>query len=203
MIYIINSDNDRARVKFVVTLAKDLAKASKTILISNKRNDENIEDYFGMDGIIAYDIYDYFMGRIDLEDLIVKTEEAHFIIGPLLDDKFSPSEEDFNKLVADLSYENIIIESLEPNYFKEKKSLRIVEGDSMPADIKEEYFYILGDPDFDDRRMKEKIESYGKKYLGAYKAPGDTIELARSLVRGDAKTVAKIGFFEKLKMKFS
>lgn len=202
MIYVINSDNDRARVKFAVALANDLAKSSKTILISNKRNDENIEDYFGMDGIFAYDIYDYFMGLIDLDDLIVKRDEANFIIAPLLADKYKPSGEDFSKLLADLPYENIIIDSLDPDLIKEKRSLRIVESASMPIDIKEEFFYILGDPDFDDRTMKEKIESYGKKYLGTAKKDSNLVDLARSLVRGEGKVVPKIGFFEKIKMKF-
>ena len=66
-VYIINSQVDKDRVKFAVSLAERLKKTGKTLLVSTKRNESNIEDYYGKYGKITYDLEDYLKGVNDFK----------------------------------------------------------------------------------------------------------------------------------------
>ena len=104
-VYIINSSEEKDRVKFAVSLAQRLKKKGKTLLISTQRQEVNIEDFFGKDGMITYDLADYFLDRIAFEDVLVKDEGLDFIIGPLLDDKYEIKKEDMDKLISQEGYD--------------------------------------------------------------------------------------------------
>lgn len=203
-VYIINSQIDKDRVKFAVSLAERLKKTGKTLLISTKRNESNIEDYYGKDGMITYDLADYLKGVNDFKEVRVKEDEnLDFLIAPLLEDKKEIDKEDMDKILKEEGYKNLVIDSLDIKLVDEKKSVFIVEADKFPETIAEDSFFINGtSPDTDIRLSKEKIESYGKNYLGNVNLGQGFDKQIDNFVNDNYVIVPDLTFFEKLKMKF-
>lgn len=203
-VYIINSQIDKDRVKFAVSLAERLKKTGKTLLISTKRNESNIEDYYGKDGMITYDLADYLKGINDFKEVRVKEDEnLDFLIAPLLEDKKEIDKEDMDKILKEEGYKNLVIDSLDIKLVDEKKSVFIVEADKFPETIAEDSFFINGtSPDIDIRLSKEKIESYGKNYLGNVNLGQGFDKQIDNFINDNYVIVPDLSFFEKLKMKF-
>ena len=203
-VYIINSQIDKDRVKFAVSLAERLKKTGKTLLISTKRNESNIEDYYGKDGMITYDLADYLKGVNDFKEVRVKEDEnLDFLIAPLLEDKKEIDKEDMDKILKEEGYKNLVIDSLDIKLVDEKKSVFIVEAGKFPEKIAEDSFFINGtSPDTDIRLSKEKIESYGKNYLGNVNLGQGFDKQIDNFVNDNYVIVPDLSFFEKLKMKF-
>lgn len=203
-VYIINSQIDKDRVKFAVSLAERLKKTGKTLLISTKRNESNIEDYYGKDGMITYDLADYLKGVNDFKEVRVKEDEnLDFLIAPLLEDKKEIDKEDMDKILKEEGYKNLVIDSLDIKLVDEKKSVFIVEADKFPETIAEDSFFINGtSPDTDIRLSKEKIESYGKNYLGNVNLGQGFDKQIDNFINDNYVIVPDLTFFEKLKMKF-
>lgn len=203
-VYIINSQIDKDRVKFAVSLAERLKKTGKTLLVSTKRNESNIEDYYGKDGMITYDLADYLKGVNDFKEVRVKEDEnLDFLIAPLLEDKKEIDKEDMDKILKEEGYKNLVIDSLDIKLVDEKKSVFIVEADKFPETIAEDSFFINGtSPDTDIRLSKEKIESYGKNYLGNVNLGQGFDKQIDNFINDNYVIVPDLTFFEKLKMKF-
>lgn len=203
-VYIINSSEEKDRVKFAVSLAQRLKKKGKTLLISTQRQEVNIEDFFGKDGMITYDLADYFLDRIAFEDVLVKDEGLDFIIGPLLDDKYEIKKEDMDKLISQEGYDFLVIDKIDLDLVSEKKSVLLVEEGKFPTSIKEDSFFIREvSSSYDIRLHKEKIEAFGKKFLGEVKATEGFDGVVDNLINENYQIVPNLSFFEKLKMKFS
>ena len=144
-VYIINSQIDKDRVKFAVSLAERLKETGKTLLISTKRNESNIEDYYGKDGMITYDLADYLKGVNDFKEVRVKEDEnLDFLIAPLLEDKKEIDKEDLDEIIKEEGYKNLVIDSLDLKLVDEKKSVYIVEAGNFPETIEEDDFFING-----------------------------------------------------------
>lgn len=203
-VYIINSQIDKDRVKFAVSLAERLKETGKTLLISTRRNESNIEDYYGKDGMITYDLADYLTGINDFKEVRVKEDEnLDFLIAPLLEDKKEIDKEDLDNILKQEGYKNLVIDSLDLKLVDEKKSLYIVEADKLPETIEEDAFFINGtSPDTDIRQFKEKIESYGKNYLGNVNLGQGFDKQIDNFINDNYVIVPDLTFFEKLKMKF-
>lgn len=203
-VYIINSQIDKDRVKFAVSLAERLKKTGKTLLVSTKRNESNIEDYYGKDGMITYDLADYLKGVNDFKEVRVREDEnLDFLIAPLLEDKKEIDKEDMDKILKEEGYKNLVIDSLDIKLVDEKKSVFIVEAGNFPETIAEDSFFINGtSPDTDIRLSKEKIESYGKNYLGNVNLGQGFDKQIDNFINDNYVIVPDLTFFEKLKMKF-
>ncbi|ACV29337.1 Uncharacterised protein [Anaerococcus prevotii] len=203
-VYIINSQIDKDRVKFAVSLAERLKKTGKTLLVSTKRNESNIEDYYGKDGMITYDLADYLKGVNDFKEVRVREDEnLDFLIAPLLEDKKEIDKEDMDKILKEEGYKNLVIDSLDIKLVDEKKSVFIVEAGKFPEKIAEDSFFINGtSPDTDIRLSKEKIESYGKNYLGNVNLGQGFDKQIDNFINDNYVIVPDLTFFEKLKMKF-
>ena len=203
-VYIINSQIDKDRVKFAVSLAERLKKTGKTLLVSTKRNESNIEDYYGKDGMITYDLADYLKGVNDFKEVRVREDEnLDFLIAPLLEDKKEIDKEDMDKTLKEEGYKNLVIDSLNIKLVDEKKSVFIVEAGNFPETIAEDSFFINGtSPDTDIRLSKEKIESYGKNYLGNVNLGQGFDKQIDNFINDNYVIVPDLTFFEKLKMKF-
>lgn len=203
-VYIINSQIDKDRVKFAVALAERLKKTGKTLLVSTKRNESNIEDYYGKDGMITYDLADYLKGVNDFKEVRVREDEnLDFLIAPLLEDKKEIDKEDIDKILKEEGYKNLVIDSLDLKLVDEKKSVFIVEAGKFPETIVEDSFFINGtSPDTDIRLSKEKIESYGKNYLGNVNLGQGFDKEIDNFINDNYVIVPDLTFFEKLKMKF-
>ena len=203
-VYIINSQIDKDRVKFAVSLAERLKKTGKTLLISTKRNESNIEDYYGKDGMITYDLADYLKGVNDFKEVRVREDEnLDFLIAPLIEDKKEIDKEDMDKILKEEGYKNLVIDSLDLKLVDDKKSVFIVEAGNFPETIAEDSFFINGtSPDTDIRLSKEKIESYGKNYLGNVNLGQGFDKQIDNFINDNYVIVPDLTFFEKLKMKF-
>ncbi|WP_105300964.1 hypothetical protein [Anaerococcus marasmi] len=203
-VYIINSQIDKDRVKFAVALAERLKETGRTLLISTKRNESNIEDYYGKDGMITYDLADYLKGVNDFKEVRVwEDENLDFLIAPLLEDKKEIDKEDMDKILKEEGYKNLVIDSLDIKLVDEKKSVFIVEAGNFPETIEEDAFFINGtSPDTDIRLFKEKIESYGKNYLGNVNLGQGFDKQIDNFINDNHVIVPDLTFFEKLKMKF-
>ena len=100
-VYVINGPKSIGKTDFSVNLAEFLQQNNKVLLLQAKRaTTSNIEDYFQKDGMITYDLADYFTGLAPLDTVIVhENQNLDFIISPLLDDKYEITNVDFNKLL--------------------------------------------------------------------------------------------------------
>ena len=204
-VYVINSSVDKDRAKFSTCLANRLKEKGKTLLISTKRSESNIEDFYGKDGMITYDLADYFTDLASFGDVCVKEDDKlNFIIAPLISNKHDITKEDIEKLTKEGDYKYIVFDKLDLALIQDKKSVFIVEENKIPATIKEDDFFLNGvGADFDVRLFKEKIESIGKNFLGEVKLGDGFDKIIDNLLNDNYVAVPNLSFFEKLKMKFS
>lgn len=203
--YIINGKEGIGKTDFSVNLAEYLQKSGKVLLLQTKRNpNSNIEDYFQKDGMITYDIGDYFSSLAPLEKVIVhENENLDFIISPLLEDKYIFRGEDVEKLLGEISYDYLVIDNLSKDLIKDKIIIEIIDTDSLGKEIEGDYFFInKASEDYDIRNDKNAIEAKNKRFLGLVKNGQYFNEVIENLLEDKKIEIPKISFFEKIKMAF-
>lgn len=203
--YIINGKEGIGKTDFSVNLAEYLQKTGKVLLLQTKRNpNSNIEDYFQKDGMITYDIGDYFSSLAPLEKVIVhENENLDFIISPLLEDKYIFRGEDVEKLLGEISYDYLVIDNLSKDLIKDKIIIEIIDTDSLNKEIEGDYFFInKASEDYDIRNDKNAIEAKNKSFLGLVKNGQYFNEVIENLLEDKKIEIPKISFFEKIKMAF-
>lgn len=203
--YIINGKEGIGKTDFSVNLAEYLQKTGKVLLLQTKRNpNSNIEDYFQKDGMITYDIGDYFSSLAPLEKVIVhENENLDFIISPLLEDKYIFRGEDVEKLLGEISYDYLVIDNLSKDLIKDKIIIEIIDTDSLNKEIEGDYFFInKASEDYDIRNDKNAIEAKNKRFLGLVKNGQYFNEVIENLLEDKKIEIPKISFFEKIKMAF-
>ncbi|WP_099320961.1 ParA family protein [Anaerococcus sp. Marseille-P3625] len=203
--YIINGKEGIGKTDFSVNLAEYLQKSGKVLLLQTKRNpNSNIEDYFQKDGMITYDIGDYFSSLAPLEKVIVhENENLDFIISPLLEDKYIFRGEDVEKLLGEISYDYLVIDNLSKDLIKDKIIIEIIDTDSLNKEIEGDYFFInKASEDYDIRNDKNAIEAKNKRFLGLVKNGQYFNEVIENLLEDKKIEIPKISFFEKIKMAF-
>lgn len=204
-VYVIKGENGIGKTDFAVNLAEYLQKNGKVLLIQAKRNaNSNIEDFFQKDGMITYDLADYFSFLAGLDKIIVhETDNLDFIISPLLEDKYDLTSEDLNKLLSEVSYDYIILDEVNPDFLTEKTTVEIISQNQVNSTITADTFFInKADEDYDIRNDKQAIDGKSARFLGTVKNGQYFNEVIENLVNGNAVAIAKLGFFEKLKMSF-
>ena len=204
-IYLINGKNNIGKTDFAVNLAERLSQDKKVLLTSFFRDEKsNIEDYFKKDGMISYDISDYFLDICGLDRVIIK-ENANlsFIIAPLIEDKYEFRIDDVYKLIDEIDSDIIIIDNLDLTINGAKK-VEIIGKDDLDKDIHSDYYFINQvDESFDSRPLKDKILGKKATYLGYVKKNDYFKQVIDNLIEGKTETVEDLGFFEKLKRIFS
>lgn len=203
--YIINGKEGIGKTDFSVNLAEYLQKTGKVLLLQTKRNpNSNIEDYFQKDGMITYDIGDYFSSLAPLEKVIVhENENLDFIISPLLEDKYIFRGEDVEKLLGEISYDYLVIDNLSSDLIKDKIIIEIIDTDSLNKEIEGDYFFInKASEDYDIRNDKNAIEAKNKRFLGLVKNGQYFNDVIENLLEDKKIEIPKISFFEKIKMAF-
>lgn len=203
--YIINGKEGIGKTDFSVNLAEYLQKTGKVLLLQTKRNpNSNIEDYFQKDGMITYDIGDYFSSLAPLEKVIVhENENLDFIISPLLEDKYIFRAEDVEKLLGEISYDYLVIDNLSKDLIKDKIIIEIIDTDSLNKEIEGDYFFInKASEDYDIRNDKNAIEAKNKRFLGLVKNGQYFNDVIENLLEDKKIEIPKISFFEKIKMAF-
>ena len=204
-VYVIKGENGIGKTDFAVNLAEYLQKNGKVLLIQAKRNaNSNIEDFFQKDGMITYDLADYFSSLAGLDKIIVhETDNLDFIISPLLEDKYVLTSEDLNKLLSEVSYDYIILDEVNPDFLTEKTTVEIISQNQVNSTITADTFFInKADEDYDIRNDKQAIDGKSARFLGTVRNGQYFKDVIENLVNGNAVAIAKLGFFEKLKMGF-
>lgn len=204
-IYVINGPKSIGKTDFSVNLAEFLQQNNKVLLLQGKRaTTSNIEDYFQKDGMITYDLADYFSGIAPLETVIVhESENLDFIISPLLEDKYQITSEDINKFLSELNYDYVVIDGIDKNIINNKISVDIIgENDLNLVNDSDAFFINKASQDFDIRNYKDTVDSKNSKYLGYVKEGEYFKTVIENLVAGNEVEIPKLRFFEKLKASF-
>ncbi|MGO3017661.1 MAG: hypothetical protein ACTIH2_00780 [Anaerococcus sp.] len=204
-IYLIDGRDKIGKTEFTSLLAENLSKNKKTIIIgTNRSEDNNIEDYYKQDGMITYDICDYFLDYIDLNTIInTANDKLDFIISPFIKEKYEVKKEDIQKLLGKLEYDYVIFDGLNPELLDDKVTIKIVGQDEIENNIEADFFFINNtDSDFDQRLYKQEITNKEAKYLGFVNKNGSYNNILDNLLNDRQEIISNIGFFEKLKMKF-
>ncbi|WP_073998041.1 P-loop NTPase family protein [Anaerococcus urinomassiliensis] len=203
--YVIKGENGIGKTDFAVNLAEYLQKNGKVLLVQAKRNaNSNIEDFFQKDGMITYDLADYFSSLATLDKIIVhETDNLDFIISPLLEDKYDLTREDLNKLLSEISYDYVILDEVNPDFLNEKTTVEIINQNQVNSTFTADTFFInKASDDYDIRNDKQAIDAKSARFLGTVKNGQYFKDVIENLINGNAVAIAKLGFFEKLKMSF-
>lgn len=203
--YVIKGENGIGKTDFAVNLAEYLQKNGKVLLVQAKRNaNSNIEDFFQKDGMITYDLADYFSSLATLDKIIVhETDNLDFIISPLLEDKYDLTSEDLNKLLSEISYDYVILDEVNPDFLNEKTTVEIINQIQVNSTFTADTFFInKASDDYDIRNDKQAIDAKSARFLGTVKNGQYFKDVIENLINGNAVAIAKLGFFEKLKMSF-
>lgn len=203
--YVIKGENGIGKTDFAVNLAEYLQKNGKVLLVQAKRNaNSNIEDFFQKDGMITYDLADYFSSLATLDKIIVhETDNLDFIISPLLEDKYDLTSEDLNKLLSEISYDYVILDEVNPDFLNEKTTVEIINQNQVNSTFTADTFFInKASDDYDIRNDKQAIDAKSARFLGTVKNGQYFKDVIGNLINGNAVAIAKLGFFEKLKMSF-
>lgn len=203
-IYLINGKNSIGKTDFAVNLAERLSENKMVLLTSLFRSDQsNIEDYYKKDGMISYDISDYFLGLCSLDKVIVEENpNLKFIIAPLVEGKYDIRVQDVYNLIDEVDADIIILDNL---YLPIKDAIKIeiLDKDEMDKDIHADYFFINRcDEGFDPRTIKEKLQGKSATYLGFVKENEYFKDVIDNLMKGEAEPIGDLGFFEKVKRIF-
>lgn len=204
-VYVINGPKAIGKTDFSVNLAEYLQQNNKVLLLQGKRaTTSNIEDYFQKDGMITYDLADYFTGLAPLERVLVhENDNLDFIISPLLEDKYQINGEDINNLLNNISYDYIVIDGVDKNLISNKTSVDIIgENDLGLVNDSDAFFINKVSDDFDIRNHKDTIDAKSSKYLGTVKNGEYFKNVIENLIAGNEVEIPKLGFFEKLKASF-
>lgn len=203
-IYLINGKNNIGKTDFAVNLAERLSENKKVLLTSFFRSEKsNIEDYYKKDGMISYDISDYFLGLCDLERVIVhENANLSFIIPPLLEGKYEFRLEDVYNLIDEIDVDVLIIDNLDLA-IKGGVKIEIIDKDDLEKEIHADYYFINRlEENFDPRAYKDKILAKSAAYLGFVKENEYFKNVIDNLLMGQAQPIADLGFFEKIKRIF-
>ena len=203
--YIVKGEKGIGKTDFSVNLAEYLQKNGKVLLLQGKRNaNSNIEDFFQKDGMITYDLADYFSSLTSLDDIIVhETDKLDFIISPLLEEKYDLNSEDLNKLLSEVSYDYVILDDVNPSLLENKTLIQIISKDQVSNTIDADAFFINKiDDSYDIRRDKQVLDGQSARFLGTVKDGEYFKGVIENLVNENAVAIPKLGFFEKLKMGF-
>lgn len=203
-IYLINGKNNIGKTDFAVNLAERLSENKKVLLTSFFRSEKsNIEDYYKKDGMISYDISDYFLGLCDLERVIVhENANLSFIIPPLLEGKYEFRLEDVYNLIDEIDVDVLIIDNLDLA-IKGGVKIEIIDKDDLDKEIHADYYFINRlEENFDPRAYKDKILAKSAAYLGFVKENEYFKNVIDNLLMGQAQPIADLGFFEKIKRIF-
>lgn len=204
-VYVINGPKAIGKTDFSVNLAEFLQQNNKVLLLQAKRaTTSNIEDYFQKDGMVTYDLADYFTGLAPLETVLVhESQNLDFIISPLLEDKYDITGEDINNLLNSVNYDYVIIDGVDKNLVANKTSIDIIgENDLNLVNDSDAFFINKTSEDFDIREYKDTIDSKSSRYLGSVKTGEYFKNVIENLVADRAVEIPKLGFFEKLKASF-
>lgn len=204
-IYLINGKNDIGKTDFAVNLAEKLSENKKVLLTSFFRDENsNIEDFFKKDGMVSYDISDYFLKICDLDRVIVnENNNLSFIIAPLVEDKYEFKVDDVYNLIDEVESDIIIIDNLDLK-IKDAIKIDIISKEDIDKDLNSDYYFINRvDESFDPRPLKDKLEGKKSKYLGYVKEDEYFKKVIDNLLLGQAEPIEQIGFFEKIKRIFS
>ena len=204
-IYLINGKNDIGKTDFAVNLAEKLSENKKVLLTSFFRDENsNIEDFFKKDGMVSYDISDYFLKICDLDRVIVNENNTlSFIIAPLVEDKYEFKVDDVYNLIDEVESDIIIIDNLDLK-IKDAIKIDIISKEDIDKDLNSDYYFINRvDESFDPRPLKDKLEGKKSKYLGYVKEDEYFKKVIDNLLLGQAEPIEQIGFFEKIKRIFS
>ena len=204
-VYVINGPKAIGKTDFSVNLAEYLQQNNKVLLLQGKRaTTSNIEDYFQKDGMITYDLADYFTGLAPLERVLVhENDNLDFIISPLLEDKYQINGEDINNLLNNISYDFVVIDGVDKNLISNKTSVDIIgENDLALVNESDAFFINKTSDDFDIRNHKDTIDAKSSKYLGTVKNGEYFKNVIENLIAGKEVEIPKLGFFEKLKASF-
>ncbi len=204
-VYVINGPKAIGKTDFSVNLAEFLQQNNKVLLLQAKRaTTSNIEDYFQKDGMVTYDLADYFTGLAPLETVLVhESQNLDFIISPLLEDKYDITGEDINNLLNSINYDYVIIDGVDKNLVANKTSIDIIgENDLNLVNDSDAFFINKTSEDFDIREYKDTIDSKSSRYLGSVKTGEYFKNVIENLVADRAVEIPKLGFFEKLKASF-
>lgn len=204
-IYLINGKNDIGKTDFAVNLAERLSENKKVLLTSFFRDENsNIEDFFKKDGMVSYDISDYFLKICDLDRVIVnENNNLSFIIAPLVEDKYEFKVDDVYNLIDEVESDIIIIDNLDLK-IKDAIKIDIISKEDIDKDLNSDYYFINRvDESFDPRPLKDKLEGKKSKYLGYAKEDEYFKKVIDNLLLGQAEPIEQIGFFEKIKRIFS
>ncbi|MDD7305186.1 MAG: hypothetical protein PUG67_01215 [Peptoniphilaceae bacterium] len=204
-LYLINGEENEEKTKFAALLADKLSQDKKTLIIATQRSEIfNIEDYYKKDGMITYDICDYFLGYVDIDTIINKAyDKLDFIISPLVNGKYQIEKKDIDKLLGELSYDFLVFEDLDESFLDQKIIIDIISEDNLEDDLKGDYYFInKASANFDQRLYKDLLLAKKGKYLGFVNENGSYNNILDNLLNDRAEEIPNIGFFEKLKMKF-
>lgn len=204
-VYVINGPKAIGKTDFSVNLAEYLQQNNKVLLLQGKRaTTSNIEDYFQKDGMITYDLADYFTELAPLERVLVhENDNLDFIISPLLEDKYQINGEDINNLLNNISYDYVVIDGVDKNLISNKTSIDIIgENDLALVNDSDAFFINKVSDDFDIRNHKDTIDAKSSKYLGTVKNGEYFKNVIENLITGNEVEIPKLGFFEKLKASF-
>lgn len=204
-VYVINGPKAIGKTDFSVNLAEYLQQNNKVLLLQGKRaTTSNIEDYFQKDGMITYDLADYFTELAPLERVLVhENDNLDFIISPLLEDKYEINGEDINNLLNNISYDFVVIDGVDKNLIANKTSIDIIgENDLALVNDSDAFFINKVSDDFDIRNHKDTIDAKSSKYLGTVKNGEYFKNVIDNLIAGNEVEIPKLGFFEKLKASF-
>lgn len=204
-IYLINGKNNIGKTDFAVNLAERLSENKKVLLTSFFRDENsNIEDYFKKDGMVSYDISDYFLKVCDLDRVIVnENSNLSFIIAPLVEDKYEFRIDDVYNLIDDIDTDILVIDNLDLA-IKDAIKIDIIDKDDIEKDLTSDYYFINRlDDSFDPRPLKDKLEGKKSTYLGYVKEDEYFKKIIDNLIAAKAEPIEALGFFEKIKRIFS
>lgn len=203
-IYLINGENNIGKTDFAVNLSERLSQKDRVVLTSFFRDEKkNLEDFFGKDGMVSYDIADYFLGLAGIDRVVVnENTNLSFIIPPLIEDKYDFKVEDVYTLIDTLDSDIVIIDNLDLD-IKGATKIDIISENDIDKDLNSDYFFInKASESFDIRNYKDKIESKKPKYLGTVKENEFFKNVIENLLADKNEEIPSLGFFEKLKKIF-
>ncbi|QQK07154.1 hypothetical protein [Miniphocaeibacter halophilus] len=186
-IYISSEDKTR-KYLYISSLSSFLSK-DKRVLIINMENNRGLEIYFKIEDYIIYDYLDYFSGICDLDQATLELKDSLMIMSSAYKpDKYTMTDEDFNKIDNILEFDYILINSdlkvldslkdvdiitdyILENNFKNKYFINNIAinkkiNSKAKKSLDEENYKIIGEIKIDSNTKEEFLNEIWKVYLG-------------------------------------